>query len=198
MYDTDIDLETRIREAAPCVAPPVGLGEHRARIIREAQSRSDRRMGVWGASVAASALLIGGGSVAVAGTGNETPWGWVADNIFAIDRTDGAACFQGILVKWDGLSEDDPMVVDAKAIVAGIDLEALDTTAVEDELRAEYAQSTGENGQPLPVVLSPAQLKLDAIHQIVASELFSTLNQRGYEMSPGHEVSLSSQTTDCR
>ena len=196
MYDTD--LESRLQESAPRVTSPVGLGEHRARILREARTKTRRRLRVWGATAAASVILIGGGSVAMAGSGNETPWGWVADNVFAIDRADGSACFQGILVKWEGLSENDPLVVDAKAIVAGIDLDTLDTSAVEEELRVDYADATGLDGQPLPVEVSPAQLKQDAIRKIVASELFSILEERGYEMTPGHEVSLSTQTTDCR
>lgn len=196
MYNTD--LESRLRKAAPRVTSPVGLGEHRARILAEARAKTGRRLRAWGATAAASIFLIGGGSVAMAGSGNETPWGWAADNVFAIDRADGSACFQGIVVKWEGLSEDDPLVVDAKAIVAGIDLDTLDTTAVEEELRVEYAEATGADGQPLPREVSPAQLKQDAIHKIVASELFSGLDERGYEMTPGREVSLSSQTSDCR
>jgi len=194
----DIDLDTQLREAAPRVTSPSGLGEHRTRIIAEARSRGRRRLKAWGAGALASVFLVGGGSVAMAGSGNETPWGWVADNVFSAPRTDGSACFQGILVKWEGLAGDDPLVVDAKEIVAGMDLDALDTTAMEAKLRAEYAEAKDSSGQPLPVVVSSAQLKQDAVGQIVAEKLFRTLDQRGYEMSPGHEVSLSSQTTDCR
>lgn len=196
MYDTE--LETRIREAAPLVSTPAGLGAHRERILREARERTGRRLRLWGASAAASIVLLGGGSVAMAGSGTETPWGWVADNVFSIERSDGSACFQGILVKWEGLSEDDPRVVDAKSIVAGIDLESLDTSAMEEELRAEYAEATDIDGKPHPIVLSPAELKQDAISRIVADELFSTLRARGYEMSPEREVYLSGQSTDCR
>lgn len=192
------DLDVLLHESAPRVTTAASLGEHRARIIREARSRSGRRMRRWGAGALASVLVVGGGSVAMAGSGNETPWGWVADNVFTVERTDGSACFQGILVKWDGLSDDDPMVIEAKEIVAGIDLDVLDTSAMEQEIRDEYAGATDLSGRSLPIVVSPAQLKQDAIQQIVASELFRTLDDRGYEMSPGHEVSLSSQTTDCR
>ena len=102
MNDTDLDFE--LRAAAPHVTNPVGLAGHRARILKEARARRGRRLRLWGASAAATVVLIGGGSVAMAGAGNETPWGWVADNVFAIEQTDGSACFQGLLVKWDGLA----------------------------------------------------------------------------------------------
>ncbi|MDQ1122148.1 hypothetical protein QE412_000721 [Microbacterium trichothecenolyticum] len=104
----DLDLDTRIRDAAPRLASVEGLSDHRARILREARARSGRRLRVWGASAAASVLLVGSGSVAMAGGGNETPWGWIADNVFSVERTDGSVFFQGLLVKWDGLAEDDP------------------------------------------------------------------------------------------
>lgn len=193
MYETDLDV--RLREAAPHVANPVGLADHRARILKEARSRRSRGLRSWGASAAASLLLIGGGSVAMAGGGNETPWGWVADNVFAIGE--GSECFQGMLVKWEGLGDDDPIVVDAKAIVSGMDLEALDTTAKEAELRAEYAASTDINGKSSPIVVSADQLKQDAIFQMAGDQLWAGLDERGHEMWPGHEVSLAGQGTVC-
>lgn len=194
----DLDLDTRIRDAAPHLASVDGLSDHRARILKEARARRGRRLRVWGASAAASILLVGGGSVAMAGGGNETPWGWVADNVFSIERTDGSACFQGLLVKWDGLSEDDPIVVDAKAIVSGMNLESLDTTAKEAELTADYADSKNAEGESAPIVMSADELKQQAVFQMVADELWAGLDERGHEMWPGHEVSLSAQGTDCR
>ncbi|WP_194764983.1 hypothetical protein [Microbacterium sp. UFMG61] len=194
----DLDLDARIRDAAPHLASVAGLAGHGARILREARARRVRRLRVWGASAAASVVLVGGSSVAMAGGGNETPWGWVADNVFSIERTEGSACFQGLLVKWNGLAEDDPIVVDAKAIVSGIDLESLDTTAKEAELTAEYADSRNVEGEPAPIVVSADQLKQDAVFQMVGDELWDRLDERGHEMWPGHEVSLSAQGTDCR
>ncbi len=194
----DLDLDARLRAAAPHLAHVDGLAAHRARMLAEAGARRSRRWRVWGGSAMASVVLIGGGSVAMAGGGNETPWGWVADNVFSIERSDGSACFQGMRVQWDGLAEDDPMVVDAKAIVAGIDLPALDTSAKEAELAAEYAAARGLDGEPSPIDASADQLRQDAVFQIVSDELWAGLAERGYEMRPGREVSLSGQGTDCR
>lgn len=196
MHDTDMDI--RLRDAAPHLASPNGLADHRARILSEARARRGRRLRLWGASAAASIVLIGGGSVAMAGAGNETPWGWIADNVFSIERSNGTACFQGIVVKWDGLQEDDPIVVDAKTIVSGMDLESLDTTAKEAALRIEYAEATNGDGEPSPIVVSADQLTQDAVFQMVADELWAGLEERGHEMWPGHEVSLAGQGTDCR
>ena len=134
----------------------------------------------------------------MAASGNETPWGWVADNVFSIARTDGSACFQGLLVKWDGLAEDDPIVVDAKAIVSGIDLTNIDTSKKEAELRAEFAKATDSDGNISPITMSNNELKQYAINQIVSERLWKGLEDRGYEMSPGHEVSLAGESTDCR
>lgn len=194
----DLDLNTRIRDAAPHLASVDGLSDHCVRILKEARARRSRRLRVWGASAAASILLVGGGSIAMAGGGNETPWGWVADNVFSIERIDGSACFQGLLVEWDGLAEDDPIVVDAKAIVSGMDLESLDTTAKEAELSADYAGVTNDKGESASIVMSAAELKQQAVFQMVADELWAGLDERGHEMWPGHEVILSAQETDCR
>jgi hypothetical protein len=195
---TDLDVETRVRDAAPDLASLNGLAAHRARILAEARARRTRRWRMWGVSAAASLVLVGGGSVAMAGDGNETPWGWVADNVLSIERADGSACFQGLLVKWDGLTADDPMVLDAKAIVSSIDLETLDTSEKEAELRADYAQATDSSGNISPITMSDDELKQSAINQIVAENLWEGLKERGHEMWVGHEVSLSGQSTDCR
>jgi hypothetical protein len=194
----DIDLDARIRDAGPQLSDVSGLSDHRARILREARSRRGRRLRMWGASAAASVVLIGGGSVAMAGAGNETPWGWVADNVFSIEHTGGSACFQGLLVKWDGLAEDDPIVVDAKAIVSGIDLQTLDTSQKEAELLADFANATDSDGKISPITMSDDELKQYAINQIVAETLWEGLEERGHEMWVGHEVSLAGQSTDCR
>jgi hypothetical protein len=196
----DDELGTHIREAAPQVTVPRGLASHRAQILAEARGRRGRRLRIWAASVAASVVLIGGGSVALAGSGNETPWGWIADNVLSIDRSDGEACFQGIVVKWEGLSKDDPLVQDAKAIVAGIDLTSLDTAAKEAEIRADLAASEPVrrlDGEVKRIELSDAEAKQWAIGQLVAEQLWAGLGDRVNDMRPGHEVSLATQTSDC-
>ncbi|MCK6065224.1 MULTISPECIES: hypothetical protein [Microbacterium] len=87
--------------------------------------------------------------------------------------------------------------MDAKAIVSGIDLEALDTTGAEAELRADYAQATDINDNPFPITVSDDELKQHAVNKILAETLWAGLEERGHKMWPGHEVSLAGQTTNC-
>jgi len=196
----DEELDIRVRAAGPQVAAPKGLASHRAQILADARGRRGRRLRLWAASIAASVLLIGGGSVAMAGGGKETPWGWVADNVFSIGRTDGSACFQGIVVKWEGLADDDPLVRDARTIVSGIDLTALDTTAMEAEIRDDLARSAPvehSDGETKRITMTDAEITQQAVHQVVADRLWAELGDRVYDMRPGREVSLASQTSDC-
>lgn len=197
MNDPGSNIETLLRESAPQVTQPIALAEHRARILDEARRRRGRRLRMWVGSAVASVVLIGSASMAVSSDGRVTPWGWVADNVFTTANTDGSACFQGILVKWDGVAEDDPLVVDAKAFVAGIDLTTLDTTAMEAQIRADYAAAVDDAGDPSPIVETDAQIRHAAVHRQVADMLFAELLDRGYELRPGHEVSLSSENTAC-
>lgn len=193
----DRELGALLSESAPQVTSPVGLESHSMRILQEAKGHRARATR-WFAGAAVFVMVVGGGSVAMAGGGNETPWGWVADNVLNIERTDGSACFQGFLVKWEGLTEDDPIVQDAKMIVGTMDLAALNTTAKEAEVRDDYATATNEDGELSPIGASDTEVKRDAINRLVAETMFAELQARGHEMSPGHEVSLYSQTTDCR
>lgn len=197
---TDDELDARIRAAGPRVTAPRGLGSHRAMILAEARGRRGRRLRIWAASAVASVLLIGGGSVAMAGGGNETPWGWVADNVFSIGRADGSACFQGIVVSWEGLADDDPLVEDAQAIVSGIDLTTLDTTDAEARIREELARSepvTHLDGEVKRIEMTDEEITQKAIHELVAERLWAGLGDRVDDMRPGREVSLTSQTSDC-
>ncbi|WZH36804.1 MAG: hypothetical protein PIR02_18965 [Microbacterium enclense] len=196
----DDELEARIRAAGPRVTAPTGLAAHRSQILAEARGPHGRRFRFWTSAAVASALLIGGGSVAVASGGTETPWGWVADNVFSIDRTDGSACFQGIVVQWEGLADDDPLVRDARAIVSGIDVPTLDTTAKEAEIRDDLAASEPVrqmDGEVRRIEMTDAEITQQAIHMLVAERMWAGLGDRVNEMRPGREVRLSSQTTDC-
>lgn len=196
----DDEIGVRIRAAGPKVAAPRGLAAHRSQILAEARGRRGRRFRLWAASSVASVVLVGGGTVAMAGGGNETPWGWVADNVFSIGQPGGTACFQGMVVKWEGLADDDPLVQDAKAIVSGIDLAALDTTAKEEEIRDGLARSEPVqhmDGEVKRIEMSDAEIKQQAITQLVAEQLWAGLGDRTVNMDPGREVYLSSQTSDC-
>lgn len=197
---TDDELGERIRAAGPHVTAPRGLGSHRSHILAEARGRRGRRFRLWAAGAVSSLVLIGGGTVAMASGGNETPWGWVADNVFSVGRTTGEACFQGMVVKWEGLADDDPLVQDAKAIVSGIDLTTLDTTRKEEEIRDGLARSEPVerlDGEVKRIELSDAEIKQQAITQLVAEQLWDGLGDRAVNMGPGREVYLSSQTNDC-
>lgn len=196
----DDEFEARLRAAGPRVTVPNGLASHRSRILAEARGRRGRRFRVWASSAIASVLLLGGGSVAMAGGGNQTPWGWVADNVFSIGRSDGSACFQGIVVKWEGLADDDPLVRDAKAIVSGIDLTTLDTTAKEAEIRygLEHSEPVQHmDGEVRRIEMTDAEIKQRAINELVGEQMWAGLGDRVYDMRPGREVSLASQSTDC-
>lgn len=86
MDNTELDL--LLRETAPQPPLPNGLAAHLERILAGARSRRTRRLRVWTASTAVAAVIFGGGSAAMAASGMETPWGWVADNVFSV--TNGA------------------------------------------------------------------------------------------------------------
>jgi hypothetical protein len=155
---------------------------------------------LWAAGALSSVLLVGGGTVAMASGGNETPWGWVADNVFSIGRTSGEACFQGMVVKWEGLADDDPLVQDAKTIVSQIDLTTLDTRSKEAEIKDDLARSEPVehlDGEVKRIELSDAEITQQAITQLVAEQLWDGLGDRAVNMEPGREVYLSSQTSDC-
>nr|WP_201468456.1 hypothetical protein [Microbacterium hydrocarbonoxydans] len=193
----DTELAALLQDAAPQVTTPADLDAHSTRILREARGRRGRGMR-WLVGAVAGIVAIGGGSIAMAGGGNETPWGWVADNVFTVESTDGSACFQGFLVKWEGVTEDDPLVQDAKSIVGSMDLDALDLTAAEAEVRDDYANAVDEDGDPRPIDASDTEITRDAVNRVVAETLFAELEARGHEMTPGHEVSLYAQSTECR
>lgn len=194
----DLELAGRIREAAPQVTAPTDLSAHRERILRAARARRSRASRVWTGAAVAALLVGGGGSVALAAGGDETPWGWIADNVFSAQRSDGSFCFGGMQVVPHGVAADSALARDARDIVRSIDLESVDLTPTIEKLRAEYAAATDVHGAPSPLVVSPAQLEQDAAQSYVADILWAELEARGHEMSPGHEVSLHGQTEDCR
>jgi hypothetical protein len=187
----DNELETRLRDAAPSIAVPTDLAERRADLFGWARKRRGRaRVGITSAIV--SVALIGGGSIAVAGGDHLTPWGWMADNSFTIERPAGGNCFVGIRVKWDGLPEDDQMVQDAKSILNAVDLESLDIADALAEARAS------NNTAPEISRQTEDELRMQAMVTVAANLTFDELIARGYEMRGGHEVSIFSESTACR
>lgn len=186
----DHELEMRLRDAAPSVTVPVDLAERRADLFERARKRRVRaRVGITGAIV--SLTLIGGGTMAVAGGDHMTPWGWMADNSFTIERPAGN-CFVGIRVNWDGVPEDDPMVTDARSILSSIDLESLDIADALAEARASNDTVPGISRQ------TEDELRMQTMVMVAAHTTFDELVARGHEMRVGHEVSISSEGTTCR
>ncbi len=105
-----------------------------------------------------------------------------------------------MVVKWEGLADDDPLVRDAKAIVSGINLTALDTSRKEAEISGGLAGAEPVehlDGEVKRIELSDAEIKQQAINQLVAEQLWDGLGDRAVNMEPGREVYLSSQTNDC-
>lgn len=193
----DLDLETRLRAAAPSVFSPIDVGSHATRILQEARARRARRMRVWAASVAASAVIVGGGAVAVAGNGMQTPWGWTADNVYQIAGPNGQTCFAGLLVEPDGVPDDAEVVVVAREFVAGLDLDTLDTSAATTELEAENDQPF-DDGTPGIAHHTTEEIAQSAMHQTVADLLFEELEDRGLSISKEKgSVSLISQSQGC-
>lgn len=194
----DLDLETRLRAAAPSAFSPIDLGSHATRILQEGRARRGRRMRVWAASVAASVVIVGGGAVAVAGNGLQTPWGWTADNVYQIAGPNGQTCFAGLLVEPDGVAEDAEVVVVAREFVAGLDLDALDTSAAIARLEADNDQPFSD-GTPGIAHYTTEDIAQSAMHQTVADLLFEELEDRGLSTSDEEgSVSLFSQSQGCQ
>lgn len=193
----DFDLETRIRAAAPQVSSPLGLAEHSTRILQEARAQRGRRLRRWAAGVAATVMILGGGTVAIAGNGLQTPWGWTADNVYQFPGPNGQTCFAGLQVKPDGVADDAAVVIAAREIVAGLDLDALDTSKWTAELEAENDRPYGD-GTPGVVHHTPEEIAQDAVHRTVADLLFAELEHRGLISDEEDSVSLFSMAQGCR
>ena len=119
------EFEQMLRESAPAVVVPARLDAHEDRILAESRERRRRRGRLTLASIGMSVVLIGSGSAAMAGFGVQTPWGWVAENVFEIAPTDGARCYQGMRIDPDPGAEDSAIVRDARAILSSIDIAAV-------------------------------------------------------------------------
>ena len=194
----DLDLETRIRAAAPQVSQPLGLAEHSTRILEGARRRRQRSLRVWAAGAAASAVLVGAGTVAVAGNGLQTPWGWTADNVYQFPGPNGQTCYSGLRVEPDGVPDDAPEVVAAREFVAGLDLNTLETSAARARAEAENDKPFGD-GTPGVLHNSPELIEQFAVHGTVADLLSAEMENRGLR-TPGQQgpVRLFSITQGCQ
>lgn len=194
----DLDLDTRIRAAAPQISSPIGLADHSARILSEARARRGRRLRIWSASVAASVVLVGGGTVAVAGNGLQTPWGWTADNVYQFAGPNGQTCFAGLLVKPDGVADDAAVVVAAREFVAGLDLDTLDTSERTAEWEAENDQPF-DDGTPGVAHYTQEEIAQSAVFDTVGDLMYAELENRGLSTSAEEgSVSLYSEAQGCQ
>lgn len=191
----DTEFETLLRDSSPEVTTPVGLAASQERILREARQRRGRRVRVWGASLGVSVLLVGGGSAAMAGAGMETPWGWVADNVFSFSN--GAElCFAGMQVKFEGVSEDSDIVREARDFVATLDLDTLDTSQAEADRLEGNREATDSAGKSSPVEMSDATIRQLALSETVSKLMWDHLEAAGYPMDPS-PISFYTRTQGC-
>lgn len=189
------ELELLLRETMPQPPLPTGLAGHRERILAEAKPRRTRRIRMWTASTAVAALLIGGGSAAMAGSGMETPWGWVADNVFSVSN--GAElCFAGMTVGFVGVDEDSDIVREAREFVGSLDLETLDTSRMEAEIRESNLTAQDENGDVSPITMSDARVKQMAVWRMTSELMWAHLEAEGYEMEP-NTISFNAAMEGC-
>ncbi|QEW03877.1 hypothetical protein [Microbacterium lushaniae] len=187
----DIDFEQMLRESSPPVTTPMGMDAHQERILREAQTRRPRRGKRLLAAAGLSVLLIGGGSAALAGNGFQTPWGWMAENVFEVPLDNGSRCYQGMRIEYaTGYSKDSPMARDAREILESIDVEALaaNTSAKEAELREKLVAQE----------MSDADWKQEAVFDLVWDQLAAELVERGYSTDDAWPISLHGQRDQCR
>jgi len=134
-------------------------------------------------------LVFGGGSAAMAGFGVQTPWGWVAEQVFQVPQDNGARCFQGMRVEYAAtLADDAPIVLDAQDIVAAIDVESLDTRAQEAHIREVFQ---GEAAK------SDADVKQMAVFDVVGQLMVTGLDARGYSEADLTQVWLQGQRDEC-
>lgn len=190
--------EDRLRASAPWAGAPLGLAEHRQRIMSEVRGRHRTVSRIWTGAAIATAALVGAGSVAVAGNGTETPWGWSADAVYSIPGPNGQTCFAGIRVMPDGVAADSEAMLQAREIVAAIDLDSLDTSAYEQEMAAEIG-TPFDDGAEGTVFYTPQEIKQSAVHSMVAEILFDELARRGLSIpTENGPVSLSSDAMGCQ
>lgn len=194
----DFDIDGHLRSSAPHVTTPPGLAEHRRGILADVRGRRRTGIRIWTGAALVSTALVGAGTVAVAGNGTETPWGYSADAVYSIPGPNGQVCFAGLRVMPDGVAENSDVMLEARDIVAGIDLDALDTTAYEAEMAAEIGRPF-DDGSAGTVFYTPQEMRQSAVHRTVADILFAELEDRGLS-SPEKNgpVSLASDAMGCR
>ena len=179
------------------VVSDLQAAEHLNRILAVPVRRRHKTAWRVGATLLISVGIVGGGSMALASNGLETPWGWVADNVFHLTSSSGQDCFNGMLIISDGPAENSAMMRQAREILRSIDATTLDTTAKEAELR-EPANAPVSVENPSPVARSDSQIKQMAMQMLVTERLWDTLRKEGYDEHEVNQLHVQGQSTDCR
>lgn len=175
------ELELLLRNTAPQPLLPTGLAGHRERILAETMPRRAKRLRAWTAGVVAAGLLLGGGTAAMAAGGMETPWGWVADNVFSVSNGD-EICFAGFTVSFsDGVNENSEIAQETHAFVGALDLETLDTAQMEAEIRESDLTAQDDNGDTVPISRSDAEVKQIAVWRVASNLTWEHLEAKGYD-----------------
>jgi hypothetical protein len=117
--------------------------------------------------------------------------------VYQFPGPNGQTCFAGLLVKPDGVADDADVVVAARKFVAGLELDALDTSKWTAELETENDQPF-RDGTPGVVHHQPEEIAQDAVHRTVADLLFAELERRGLISDEEDSVSLFSMAQGCR
>lgn len=196
------DIDRLLKTADPARAEQNAPLNERAvflrdKIMSETNRTTSRRRLRRGPRITASALLTlaiaGGGTIAFAGSGGETPWGWIADNSFNLNGAEQADCFNGIRIDYEGLSNDDPIVIEARNVLRDIKMDELDTTAMEEDIRRD--QISAADDPDTPFMSTDAEIAHIAKSRAAAEIVFDALRAEGYE-NPG-AVSVFSQGESC-
>lgn len=177
---SDDRLGETLRASAPSTRVPLGLADHRRRILAEARNGGLSRGRRWLLGGAIAAIVLAGGGAAAAGSNLVTPWGWTADNAFTRADDDGGACYAGIRIVPEGVAEDSEIMVAARALAADIDPYTLDTSAAEHRILADNAAATGTDQRDI----GPSQLRKEAVFQTIADIVFDGLEQQGFPSDP--------------
>ncbi|MGY1552420.1 hypothetical protein ACW5CM_11620 [Microbacterium sp. A588] len=141
-----------------------------------------------------AAVILGGGSAAMAASGMETPWGWVADNVFSVSN--GAeTCVAGFTVSFsEGVDEDSDIARETRAFVGSLDLQTLDTAQMEAVVRESKPTAQNESGDPIPISMSDAEVKQFAVWRVSSELMWEHLEAMGYD---AHLVGFNMANDEC-
>jgi len=145
---------------------------------RARAGRSARRTRAAVATALVTAAFVVTGTSAAASSGLLDWIGWSPDRTVAQEGADGSACEQAWRIVGDDRS---PVVADARALLAGIDLASLDLEPLVAEVERDHEDAAwvlapGER----PWEFTRAGLETEAISRYVTDAVWSGLEELGY------------------